>query len=69
MARFTIGHSNHSIEVFFALLEEQQIGLLIDVRTSPRTASSIESHSWHGAVPSIATWERTSVAAPAVLFS
>jgi uncharacterized protein (DUF488 family) len=32
---FTIGHSNHSIEAFFTLLEQHQIALLVDVRTSP----------------------------------
>jgi len=32
---FTIGHSNHTIEAFFALLEQHQIALLVDVRTSP----------------------------------
>ncbi len=32
---FTIGHSNLSIEAFFALLEQHQIAPLIDVRASP----------------------------------
>ena len=32
---FTIGHSNLSIEAFFALLEPHKIALLVDVRTSP----------------------------------
>jgi uncharacterized protein (DUF488 family) len=32
---FTIGHSNLSIEAFFALLEQHQIALLVDGRTSP----------------------------------
>ncbi|MHB0979129.1 MAG: DUF488 domain-containing protein [Thermoleophilia bacterium] len=32
---FTIGHSNLSIETFFALLEQHRIALLVDVRTSP----------------------------------
>ncbi|MCC7573813.1 MAG: DUF488 domain-containing protein [Candidatus Methanofastidiosum sp.] len=32
---YTIGHSNRSIEDFVSLLKENQIGLLIDVRTYP----------------------------------
>jgi len=32
---FTIGHSNLSIDAFFALLDKYQIALLVDVRTSP----------------------------------
>ncbi|MHB8870196.1 MAG: DUF488 domain-containing protein [Thermoleophilia bacterium] len=32
---FTIGHSNLSIDAFFALLDQHQIALLVDVRTSP----------------------------------
>ena len=32
---FTIGHSNRSIEDFIALLEENKIELLVDVRTFP----------------------------------
>jgi len=32
---FTIGHSNLSVEAFFALLEQHENALLGDVRTSP----------------------------------
>ncbi|MDJ0680894.1 MAG: DUF488 domain-containing protein [Xenococcaceae cyanobacterium MO_167.B52] len=32
---FTIGHSNHSVEKFIALLEEHQINAIADVRSSP----------------------------------
>ncbi len=35
MALFTIGHSNHSIERFLALLAEHEIEVLIDVRSHP----------------------------------
>jgi len=34
-AIFTIGHSNHPLEVFLALVEEHRIGLIVDVRSSP----------------------------------
>lgn len=36
-AIFTIGHSTHSIEQFIGLLSMNQIDLLIDVRTVPRS--------------------------------
>jgi uncharacterized protein (DUF488 family) len=32
---YTVGHSNHEIEVFIALLHRHAIELLIDVRSSP----------------------------------
>jgi uncharacterized protein (DUF488 family) len=32
---WTIGHSNHPLEVFLGLLTQHQIGLLVDVRSSP----------------------------------
>ncbi|MEI6046318.1 MAG: DUF488 domain-containing protein [Chloroflexota bacterium] len=32
---FTIGHSNHSLERFFELLETQRIEVLVDVRSQP----------------------------------
>jgi uncharacterized protein (DUF488 family) len=35
MRLFTIGHSNHSIEKFFRLLDENGIMVLVDVRTAP----------------------------------
>jgi uncharacterized protein (DUF488 family) len=35
VALFTIGHSNHSIERFLALLTEQGVEVLIDVRSHP----------------------------------
>src|SRR5688500_10712052 len=34
-ALFTVGHSNHSQEVFLALLKKHRIGVLADVRSSP----------------------------------
>ena len=34
-AIFTIGHSNHPIDVFLALAEENRIELIVDVRSSP----------------------------------
>ena len=34
---YTIGHSNHSEDSFFALLRMHEIGTLIDVRTRPRS--------------------------------
>jgi uncharacterized protein (DUF488 family) len=35
MKLFTIGHSNHSIETFIALLQQHQITALADVRSHP----------------------------------
>lgn len=35
MKLFTIGHSNHSLEKFIRLLEDNGIMLLVDVRTAP----------------------------------
>src|SRR5215469_13535814 len=32
---FSIGHSNQSIEAFLALLQQHQIQVLVDVRSSP----------------------------------
>ena len=32
---FTIGHSNHTIEAFIALLKQHQIALVVDVRSQP----------------------------------
>lgn len=32
---FTIGHSNHTFEAFVDLLKEQEIGVLVDVRSQP----------------------------------
>lgn len=34
-ALFTIGHSNHSLEVFVSLLKQHSIQALVDVRSSP----------------------------------
>ena len=38
---YTIGHSNHSLENFFSLLEKAQIDVLVDVRTNPFTRYSV----------------------------
>ncbi len=35
MKLYTIGHSNHSIEKFVSLLDENGVALLVDVRTAP----------------------------------
>lgn len=35
MRLYTIGHSNHSIDKFIRLLEENHIGTVVDVRTAP----------------------------------
>ena len=35
MKLYTIGHSNHSFERFAQLLEENNVGLLVDVRSAP----------------------------------
>ena len=35
MRLYSIGHSNHSIEKFISLLDENGIEQLVDVRTSP----------------------------------
>ena len=35
MILFTIGHSNHTIDKFIRLLQDQAITVLVDVRTSP----------------------------------
>lgn len=35
MALFTVGHSNHSIEAFIALLKQHKITAVADVRSSP----------------------------------
>ncbi len=35
MKLYTIGHSNHSLEKFIGLLEENSIDLLVDVRSAP----------------------------------
>lgn len=35
MKLFTIGHSNHSIDKFIGLLDNNQIALVVDVRTTP----------------------------------
>lgn len=35
MKLYTIGHSNHNIEKFISLLDENGIALLVDVRSSP----------------------------------
>lgn len=35
MKLYTIGHSNHSLDKFIRLLEENNIGTLVDVRTAP----------------------------------
>jgi len=32
---FTIGHSNHSLEVFINLLQSHKIDVLVDVRSKP----------------------------------
>jgi hypothetical protein len=32
---FTIGHSNHNIEKYIALLKEHQVTAIADVRSSP----------------------------------
>ena len=61
---FTIGHSNHSIEAFIALLRKAGIGRIADVRSIPHsrfcpqfrrdpiaaalTAAGID-YAWHGA--------------------
>lgn len=36
-AMLTIGHSNHSMEVFLKLLEQHQVNTLADVRSQPRS--------------------------------
>lgn len=35
MTIFTIGHSNHPLETFLALLQQQQLTRVVDVRSSP----------------------------------
>jgi uncharacterized protein (DUF488 family) len=35
---FTVGHSNHPLETFLALIEQYRIGLIVDVRSSPYSA-------------------------------
>jgi uncharacterized protein (DUF488 family) len=35
MSLFSIGHSNHSIEAFIALLKQRDIAALVDVRSQP----------------------------------
>jgi len=40
MPYFTIGHSTRGIAGFIALLHESEIGLLVDVRKYPRSASN-----------------------------
>jgi uncharacterized protein (DUF488 family) len=35
---FTIGHSNHPLETFLALLEQHGLGLVVDVRSRPYSA-------------------------------
>ncbi|MDF3843526.1 DUF488 domain-containing protein [Pseudomonas citronellolis] len=37
---FTIGHSNRSLEAFVELLREPGVGLLVDIRKVPRSASN-----------------------------
>lgn len=37
---FTVGHSNHALEEFLALLERYEIETLIDVRTQPMSSYS-----------------------------
>jgi uncharacterized protein (DUF488 family) len=32
---YTVGHSNHSLETFLGLLEQQEIEVVVDVRSSP----------------------------------
>lgn len=36
-AVFTVGHSNHTLLRFLGLLKEHRIGLLVDVRSHPRS--------------------------------
>ena len=55
---YTVGHSNHEIEDFLALLDRHGIQLLIDVRSSPYSryvpqanrqalARTLEAHQLH----------------------
>ena len=37
---FTIGHSNRPLDAFVSLLRESQVGLLVDVRTIPRSRAN-----------------------------
>jgi uncharacterized protein (DUF488 family) len=37
---FTVGHSNHTIDYFYELLESQQINCLVDVRSMPASKYS-----------------------------
>jgi len=37
---FTIGHSNHALDAFLALLAAQRIDVLVDTRTQPHSAYS-----------------------------
>ena len=37
---FTIGHSTRSLEAFVSLLQLAQVGLLVDVRTVPRSRTN-----------------------------
>jgi uncharacterized protein (DUF488 family) len=37
MKLFTIGHSNHSLDKFIRLLEDNGIMTLVDVRTAPHS--------------------------------
>ena len=44
-AYFTIGHSTRSVEELAALLLQAQVDLLVDVRTMPRSRTSVSSRS------------------------
>ena len=46
---YTIGHSNHSFEVFFRLLDKYHIEILVDVRSKPysRYASHFNKEAIH----------------------
>jgi uncharacterized protein (DUF488 family) len=70
---FTIGHSNLSIEAFFALLDQHQIALLVDVRTSPYSRYVPQFNREPLAVETTrrgiayATWVRISAGVPVTL--
>jgi uncharacterized protein (DUF488 family) len=49
---WTIGHSNHSLDAFLALVAEHQIGAVVDVRSSPYSgyASQFDREAIRGAL-------------------
>jgi uncharacterized protein (DUF488 family) len=52
MKLFTIGHSNHSIDKFIRLLQDNGVDLLVDVRTAPYGRYNSSSSATAIATPS-----------------